>query len=77
MPIKSTYLCTLKLPYVDNGSDCNDNDEEVNPTFDEICDGVDNNCDDEIDNNAVDSLFVYFDGDGDGFGTNISTIQSL
>jgi hypothetical protein len=48
--------------------DCNDNDANVNPDAEEICDGVDNNCDDEIDNDATDALTFYQDTDGDGFG---------
>ena len=32
-----------------NGSDCNDDDVSVHPGADEICDGVDNNCNQHID----------------------------
>ena len=35
------------------GPDCNDADAQVNLLADEICDGVDNNCDDNIDENAL------------------------
>ena len=31
--------------YVTDSSDCDDTDPEVNPDADEVCDGVDNNCD--------------------------------
>lgn len=30
--------------------DCNDEDPEINPHADELCDMVDNNCDDAVDN---------------------------
>ena len=32
------------------GPDCNDDDRDINPGAAEVCDGVDQNCDDEIDN---------------------------
>ncbi len=34
----------------------------------EVCDGIDNDCDGEIDNNATDAKTWYVDKDGDGFG---------
>lgn len=53
--------------------DCNDDDPSTNPDADEICDGIDNNCDGEIDNNPVDGTVWYLDSDGDSFGDpNIS-----
>jgi len=41
--------------------DCNDNDASINPGATEICDGVDNNCDGNVDEG--------FDADGDGYTT--------
>lgn len=48
--------------------DCDDTDPTRNPGADEICDGVDQDCDDRIDENAVDLKAFYADADGDGFG---------
>ncbi len=49
-------------------SDCNDADPTVNPGATEICNGVDDNCDGYIDNNASDATTWYTDADGDGYG---------
>jgi hypothetical protein len=35
----------------------------------ELCNGVDDNCDGQTDNNASDCQVFYSDGDGDGFGS--------
>ena len=46
--------------------DCNDDDGNIHPDAEELCDGVDNNCNDEIDE-GVQTLF-YMDSDEDGYG---------
>src|SRR5262249_52872729 len=38
--------------FVSDSSDCDDADPGVNPLAQEVCDGVDNNCDGNIDENA-------------------------
>ena len=49
--------------------DCDDADPAVNPGASEVCDGVDNNCDGQVDGfDAVDAQTRYTDADGDGFG---------
>ncbi len=55
--------------YAKLGGDCNDGDATVNPGATEICgDGIDNNCDGQIDEGCSVSFTYYFDGDGDGYG---------
>lgn len=48
------------------GDDCDDDDATIHPGADEECDGVDNDCDDDIDEDV--SVTVYDDADGDGYG---------
>ena len=65
----SVETCDRPQGYVDNIGDCNDIDATVNPLIPETCDGVDNNCDGNVDEaGAVGSSGWYLDDDGDGFG---------
>jgi hypothetical protein len=52
--------------YLVSEGDCDDADARVNPAAIEICDGIDNDCDGEVDE-GVATIF-YTDADGDGFG---------
>ena len=69
--------CEEQNGYVLIGGDCNDNingGSAFNPNAVEICDELDNNCNGEIDEGVGDIYF--FDSDGDGFGTHISSTIS-
>ncbi|MCK6506752.1 FG-GAP-like repeat-containing protein [Myxococcota bacterium] len=58
------------------GGDCDDGNAEVNPAASETCDGDDDDCDGEIDEDgAVDGTAMYVDGDGDGYGQGEATLR--
>ncbi|MCB9763877.1 MAG: hypothetical protein H6739_29170 [Alphaproteobacteria bacterium] len=46
--------------------DCDDEDAAINPAAEELCDGLDNNCDDQIDEGVLSTW--YADADADGYG---------
>jgi hypothetical protein len=53
--------------------DCDDNDATVHPGAAETCDGVDQDCDTVVDNDATDATDWYADADGDGHGAGAAT----
>ncbi len=70
----TTQACTAPVGYVTDNTDCDDADADAFPGNPEVCDGIDNNCDGNIDE-GVTSTF-YADNDGDGFGDASSTTQA-
>ena len=58
--------CEMPAGYVSNDADCDDSNPDKAPDQDEVCDGIDNNCDGETDEALT--IAVYPDADGDGFG---------
>jgi len=66
--------CTSPQGYVAVGGDCNDQDNLVHPTAMEQCDGVDNNCNGNIDD-GVQAMTFFQDLDNDGYGDDNSTLS--
>jgi len=67
----TTLACEVPTGYVTDATDCNDANALVYPGATEVCNGVDDNCDGNIDE-GVQTTF-YADADGDGFGDAAST----
>jgi hypothetical protein len=77
-PFNTAVSCEPYTNFVDVGDDCNDARGDVYPDAPEVCDGIDNDCDDEIDEDVApeDADTFYIDGDGDGYGSDDATIQA-
>ena len=58
--------CEVEDGYVEYIGDCDDGNAEINPAATEVCDELDNDCDDIVDNDLGNTY--YIDNDGDGFG---------
>ena len=65
-PAISITACTVPVGYVANNTDCNDRKATVYPGAPELCDGLDNNCNGQIDEGV--GTPWYRDADGDGYG---------
>ncbi|MBR9692228.1 hypothetical protein GOV06_05590 [Candidatus Woesearchaeota archaeon] len=66
----TNYSCTVNLPvgcFSVPGTDCNDSDNSINPGAAEVCDGLDNDCDGEIDEGNTCYKAFYCDNDLDGY----------
>ena len=66
--------CDPDLGLASIGGDCDDLDPMRTPNAFEICDGIDNDCDEEVDEGAMTTF--YFDADEDGFGDPTQTVES-
>lgn len=56
--------------------DCDDAVPEVFPGGTELCDGLDNDCNGDIDDDPVDPTPWYTDTDGDGYGDDASMVMA-
>jgi uncharacterized delta-60 repeat protein len=72
--IAAQEACSAPSGYVSQGGDCADSDPAINPDAIEICDGKDNDCDGEVDE-EVKTTF-YLDSDGDGYGDASKTTEA-
>lgn len=71
----STPLVSCSAPRntVSDATDCDDTAATVHPDGIEVCDGLDNDCDGQTDEEgAANSPIWYLDDDGDGYGAESS-----
>jgi len=74
-PDSPILACIGSAGFSQSSDDCDDADPSVNGTQSEICDEIDNDCDDVVDENKA-STDWYLDADGDGYGTALSSSMS-
>ena len=68
----ATNSCTpIFGNYVTNNSDCNNNNANIRPNAVEICNSIDDNCNNLIDDGLT-FVNYYIDSDGDGFGSGVA-----
>ncbi len=67
-------LCDPPAGLSGSGGDCDDGAAGVSPAAAEVCNGIDDDCDGETDeDSAIDAQTFYADGDGDGWGSVLRT----
>ena len=73
-PTDFVMNCDPVFGRVDNGDDCNDNDNTIYPNAPEFCDGKDNDCDAAVDEGQP--VKQYLDADSDGYGNPANFMTS-
>jgi hypothetical protein len=70
-PATSQLACNQPEGYLPDNTDCNDSDSAIRPGAVEICDGIDNDCDELVDDEdpgITDQRTWYADADMDNYG---------
>ncbi|HNM24075.1 MAG TPA: MopE-related protein, partial [Saprospiraceae bacterium] len=73
-PALSIQACTPPAGYVPDNTDCNDANGAIHPNAVETCNGLDDDCDGQIDENLGASW--YADADGDGYGNPSNSVTA-
>jgi hypothetical protein len=71
-PGVTQVACSAPTGYVSDHTDCNDGNPNIHPGAAEVCNGIDDDCDGQIDEGVKNTY--YRDADGDGYGNaSVST----
>jgi len=62
----SDLACALRPGLVEEQGDCDDSNADVHPGAEELCNGIDDDCDGALDEDG--GTAWYLDADGDGYG---------
>jgi hypothetical protein len=68
--------CTAPGDSVSNGDDCDDERGTTHPGADELCDDVDNNCNQVVDESPVNPTTWTMDRDADGHGDEVAPVTT-
>ena len=74
-PDVTTKSCSQPPGYSPNSDDCDDLRFETSPSRQEYCNEIDDNCDGDVDESAIDAMVFFSDVDGDGYGDFNSPIS--
>ena len=66
--------CDRPDGYTSTGGDCDDADDTVHPTADEVCDDVDQDCDGAVDEGELSTFWA--DADDDGYGDASAPVEA-
>lgn len=77
-PTSPIIACRLPQEASANDDDCDDTNASIAPNMSDDCDGLDNNCNNLIDEDVPEEDFVswYLDSDGDLFGDPDTEVQA-
>ena len=67
-------VCSTDAGYAASAGDCDDSNSAVNPGAEDLCDGIDNNCNGLDD--GTDAATWYMDNDGDGYGGELYSMAA-
>ena len=71
--VASVVACTQPAHFADNSDDCDDGDALSSPAGKEVCDGADNDCDGDTDEDLTQTF--YADADADGYGSALYAVE--
>ncbi len=68
--------CEQPSGYAATAGDCDEGDPAISPGADELCNGADDDCDGQTDEDALDGETWYPDIDGDGYGDDTGAVTA-